>query len=197
MRTCADHARAAVHEPGVELDDGRAEPQLAVRVRAARHAAGRHQRVAAVAPDDLVERREDRVDVLLDRLAADRARHPRERRARRREAQVVRLAGGQVDREAGDERMAVGDRHDLAQHAGVARRLELEEDRHARAARGEPRQQRVDPRQLVEEVAVGGGVRAAEVERDVVRRGPAARRTRRRSPRRRRARRRGAPGRSS
>src|SRR5215216_1488520 len=163
-----DHVRPAVDQARVDLHDGRAEPQLAVRVLRGRHAARRHQRVAAVGADDLVERREDRVDVLLHRPAADRAGHALERVAGVGELEIGRLAGGQVDREAGDERMAVGDRDDLAQHAGIAGRLELEDHGDARVARGEAPEQRVDPRQLVEEVAVGGGVRTAQVERDVV-----------------------------
>ena len=64
--------------------------------------------------------------------------------------------------------MAVGDRDDLAQHAGIGGRLELEHDGHPRRELAEASQQPVDLGQVVEEVAVGGRVGAAHVERDVV-----------------------------
>ena len=83
--------------------------------------------------------------------------------------QHARLAGRQVDRKARDEGEAVRNRHDLAEHARVRRRLELEDHGDARPRLGEPREQPLDARQLVEEVAVAGRVRAAHVERHVVR----------------------------
>ena len=50
-----------------------------------------------------------------------------------RSSSVAGLPAGRLIAEAGDERVAVGDGDDLAQHAGVLRRLELEEERPADA----------------------------------------------------------------
>ena len=161
-----DDPRPPEDEGGVELQQRRPEADLPVRVLRGGDAAAADDDVTG-AVEVGVPGADRLVDELPDGRAAQRSRHARQLRGGGSQS-LRRYPRGQVEDDPLYEREAV----DRLQHPVAAGRVgaggQLEEHRGQPGDAGEQAQQLADHRRVVERAAAAAGVRAVEIQREVV-----------------------------